>query len=442
MAQQPTRFWTPSRHSDLERALAAARSDLGAAKLLSEWWGSAVTESAVSHRRRRTGIAAPVTRSCGPADCGASELPALDYEDEETIPNGPPAEDPDPVERQENRDRALRERRQIKQLVDQLREARARQAFLDAMSSYRAPPRILPREKTSGVRELTAIVLASDWHVEEPVEPQSVAFRNEYNLEIADRRITRFFEGIIWNIEHHRASRRLAINDLVLWLGGDLMTGYIHPELLEANALSPTETIRWLLPRIRNGLATVLSRLDLAHLEVPCSFGNHGRTTDKIRISTGYANSFEWLMYHELAAEFRQEKRIHFEITNSPHQYVSVYDLLLHFHHGDDVKYQGGVGGLGIPLLKAVPMWDLVKRADIHNIGHHHSFLDFGRALVNGSLIGYSAYSQRIRAAYEVPQQAMYYVDSKRGKCMVTAIWVDDEAHRQAFERAGDVVLS
>lgn len=332
---------------------------------------------------------------------------------------------PDPVRIAEQRDERTRDKQQIDRLVGELRDARARQGFLDAISASREPPRILPREK-SGVREMTAVVLASDWHVEEPVDAEAVAFRNEYNLDIASHRIDRFFQGIIWNIEHQRASKRLTINDLVLWLGGDLMTGYIHEELVESNALSPTETVRWLLPKLRDGIYTLLQQLDFAHIEIPCSFGNHGRTTDKPRISTGYANSFEWLMYHTLADEFRNEKRIHFEITNSPHQYVRVYDHMLHFHHGDDVRFMGGVGGLGIPLLKAVPMWDRVKQADVHCIGHHHTLRDFGRAVVNGSLIGYGPYSQRIRAEFEAPQQALFYVDRARGKCMLTSLWVDD----------------
>ncbi len=40
----------------------------------------------------------------------------------------------------------------------------------------------------------------------------------------------------------------------------------------------------------------------------------------------------------------------------------------LHFHHGDEVKYQGGIGGIAVPLLKAVAGWDAVKRCDYH---HH-----------------------------------------------------------------------
>jgi hypothetical protein len=336
-----------------------------------------------------------------------------------------------PVERRNAQDQAAKSRAEVESLVDQLKEAQARQSFLDAAAGYHAPPRLLPREKASGVRELAACVLASDWHVEEPVDPEAVAYRNEYNLEIASERIDRFFQGIIWNIEHHRASKRIAIRDLILWLGGDFITGYIHPELVESNQLSPTEALRWLMPRLRDGIWTLLKRLELDHFEIPCSRGNHGRTTDKTRIATGAQNSFEWLMYHTLASEFRDEKRVHFEITTSAHQYVDVYSQIIHYTHGDEVKYMGGVGGLGIPLLKAVPMWDRVKPADIHCLGHHHTLRDYGRAIVNGSLIGYNAFAQSIRAEFEPPQQAMFYVDKERGKAMVTALWVADLAKQK-----------
>lgn len=381
---------------------------------ISEAAGTEVSSDSLNHAFKRNGLASPFSMM--------KQEPVI----------------LDPVQKVEAKEQEKKSAKEMERLVEELRQTRARQSFLDTISSYKAPPKIMAREKKSGVREMTAVVLASDWHVEEPVSAESVAFRNEYNLTIAEERINRFFQGIIWNIEHQRASGRIVVNDLILWLGGDLMTGYIHPELVEHNEMSPTETVRWLLPKLRDGIYTLLNVLDLAHIEIPCSFGNHGRTTDKPRISTGYSNSFEWLMYHSLADEFRKESRIHFEITNSSHQYVQVYDKTLHFHHGDDLKYMGGVGGLAIPLLKAIPMWDMIKKCDVHNIGHFHQLSDFGRAVVNGSMIGYGPYSQRIRAAFEVPAQAFYYIDSARGKCMMTALWLDDEKKREAFALAAN----
>ncbi len=336
---------------------------------------------------------------------------------------GPPA---DPVARRETKEASTRAKQEHDAMVSEVRAFRERQKFLDKVEAVRAPPRILPREKTSGMRELTAVAMASDWHVEETVRPETIAGLNSYNLDIADHRIDRFFRGIIWNVEHHRASRRLAIRDLVLWLGGDLITGFIHDELIESNSLHPMEAVLWLQPRLRDGIATLREHLGLDHIEVVCSHGNHSRTTRKVHVANGHKHSYEWLMYNTLAREFEKEPRVHFEITGSRHQYVQVYDKVLHFHHGDELKYQGGVGGLGIPLLKRVPAWDLVKRADVHCIGHWHQLLDYGRAVVNGSLIGYNAFAQSIGASPEPPQQALFYMDKVRGKCMTTALWVSD----------------
>jgi len=384
------------------------------------------SESAIRHRCLSIGLPSPVT-AYQESRSRRDTIPAPPPDG--SVPSGRP-ERPEihPIDRQVAREEESAKDRQIRQLVSELRDAHARNSFLHeiAESVRRTPVRILPRETHSGQRVMTPVVLASDWHVEEPVDPAAVAYRNKYDLEIAARRVVQFFQAAVWLVEHHRADGFLSIRDLVLWLGGDLMTGYIHAELVESNALSPTETVQWLLPRLRDGIKTLLDRLQLARLVIPCSFGNHGRTTDKPRVATGYANSYEWLMYNILASEFRDDRRVEFVITPSAHQYVQIYDWLLHFHHGDDVKYMGGVGGLGIPLLKAVPQWDLVQRADWHCIGHHHQLLDFGRALVNGSLIGYGPYSQRIRATFEPPQQLMFFVDRKRGKCMPTALWVDE----------------
>jgi hypothetical protein len=335
-----------------------------------------------------------------------------------------------PVERLEMREQTSTERKQIDQLARELREANARQDFLERMRSHEAPPSIIRRERTSNLREMTAVVGASDWHVEETVDPEAIAFRNKYNLEIAGQRIERFFNGIAWNIEHHRASRLIVIHDLVLWLGGDLMSGYIHEELIENNQLSPTETILWLLPRLNGGLRMLRERLGI-NVVVPCSYGNHGRTTHKPRISSGPQNSYEWLMYHNLSRELADDKGIRFEITKSAHQYVQVYDKTLHFHHGDDVKFAGGVGGITIPLKKRIPSWDLIRRADYHHIGHFHQYNDFGRTVANGSLIGYGPYSQRIGAEIEEPQQFMYLLDSERGKCQSTPLWVGERARTE-----------
>src|ERR1043165_3949501 len=48
--------------------------------------------------------------------------------------------------------------------------------------------------KKDGRREATWVALASDWHIEETVRPETVNGVNSYNLAIARRRAQRYFE--------------------------------------------------------------------------------------------------------------------------------------------------------------------------------------------------------------------------------------------------------
>lgn len=331
--------------------------------------------------------------------------------------------DEPPRERHARVSREAKLTAQVKELVGQVERAEARAELIDRIARP-VIPNLTRRERKSGLREAAAIVLASDWHVEETVEPVQVAGRNEYNLEISKRRAERFFAAVLWRLAHHRSAFR--ITDLVLWLGGDLISGYIHDELAESNALSPVEALLFVQRLLTDGIARLLEHGKLERLVIPCSHGNHGRTTQKRRIQTGAENSYEWLLYNQLALAFAGDNRVEFVIDKSAHQWVDVFGFGLHFHHGDELKYGGGVGGIGIPLLKRVPQWNTMRQSHVHHVGHFHMLRDFHSAFVNGSLIGPSPYGMSIGAGYEPPEQLMYLLDSKRGPCMKSALWVSE----------------
>lgn len=336
----------------------------------------------------------------------------------------------DPFVAFQERSREQRLRAEQKDLLERLREAEARNAFVDRISAAPKTPSIERRETRSGMHEAAAVVLASDWHVEEVVRPEAVAGRNEYNLEIATARSRRFFDGVRWLVDFNRSG--FIVRDVLLWLGGDFISGYIHPELAESNELSPVESVLFVRDLLADGINHLLADQKTERLVIPCSYGNHGRSTEKRRIKTGAQNSYEWLLYNVLAKHFEREPRVEFVIDQSAHQYVEVFGRTLHFHHGDDVRFNGGVGGLAIPLMKRVPMWDRVRYADVHCIGHYHQLADFGRAVVNGSLIGYSDFAMSIGAGYEPPQQSFFLFDSKRGKSITAPIWVDARTDEEA----------
>lgn len=277
----------------------------------------------------------------------------------------------------------------------------------------------------SGLREATAVVLASDWHCGLVVPSEKVAGLNEFNLEVFNRRVERFFSGVVWLVRHHRNSFK--IRNLVLWLGGDLIEGYLREESLETSVVSPTMATRIVRSVLRDGIAWLLKELDLERLIVLCSYGNHGRIGEKKKISSAAENSHEHLMYLYLTDDFSDEERVEFVVSQGEHIHYTIYDLSMRFLHGDSIRYHGGVGGITVPLNRALLRWNTSKPCSYTNIGHFHSYFSGPRLTVNGSLCGYTPYALSLSCEYERPQQAFYIVDSRRGVCMHTPIWLDSD---------------
>ena len=322
-----------------------------------------------------------------------------------------------------------REKTEKRRLLREVLSQEKRLKVIHRLAEMNAPPIVSAKKPhLGGKREAAAVVLCSDWHVEEPVYPEQVNGMNRYNLDIARQRIDRLLQGILWLLRMHRESFK--IKELVLWLGGDLMSGYIHDELVESNLLSPVETILWLQKELVTFINVLLKHGGLERLYIPCSYGNHGRTTAKRRISTGAENSYEWMMYQNLAERYENNPKVIVRAPKSPLVYLQVYDYVLRFAHGDQLGFQGGVGGLTIPLNKKIANWDHGQKADITNIGHWHTYTSLENAVVNGSLIGYNAYAVNGGFKYEDPVQAFYLVDSKRGKTASYPIWVTKKGPR------------
>jgi len=268
--------------------------------------------------------------------------------------------------------------------------------------------RVVVEPTRSGASESVACLVASDWHVEEEVKPQSVQGKNRYNLGVAEQRLDHLWRNTVSLLDAARASTR--IDRMVLFLLGDLYSGHIHEELRETTLLSPVESILWLKPRITSGIDYLLKHV--SKLEVVCKVGNHSRITFKQHLSNPEQHSLEWLLYHWLANHYQAEKRLRFHLTPSYHTFIDILGVKVRAHHGDAFRYQGGIGGLLVPMNLALSRWNQAEVADQDVMGHWHSYFP-GRALVNGSLIGYSPLSVRFRSGFEPPQQAFFIISGK-----------------------------
>ena len=267
--------------------------------------------------------------------------------------------------------------------------------------------------------EAVAFAIASDWHIEEDVRPETINDLNTYTLAVAKNRGEEFFKNTIRLVQIFQKDTK--INTLVLGLLGDFISGSIHDELAESNQLPPVmatiEAQNWLA----SGIQHILDHTNL-NLILPCHSGNHARSTKEQRHATEAGNSFEYFMYHALANHFRGNKRVKFIISEGYHSYVTAFDFTVRFHHGHSINYGGGVGGIFIPVFKAIAQWNKARKVDLDVFGHFHQFRDGGNFICNGSMIGYNAYALSIKAEYEKPKQAFFLVDKKRGKTVVCPI--------------------
>jgi hypothetical protein len=294
---------------------------------------------------------------------------------------------------------------------------------------------IAPREYTSGLREGTPLVLASDWHVEEEVLPEQVAGRNRYNLEIASQRMQRFFESVRWAIGHQREA--FQIRDMICWWGGDFITNFLHGDNVETNLLHPTEAILFAQDAIIAGIDYWLQDGEIERFVFPCNDGNHGRTTKDLRAGTRTKNSLEVFLYAQLANHYKNEPRVRFILPTSAFTFLDdVYGKTIRFTHGDTFNYGGGIGGIMVPMLRAIAGWESAKRADLTCMGNWHQRICLPTTMVNGSLIGYSSYAMKIGCRFEPPVQSMRMLDARRWCSTDVPLWVSDRADDDETWRA------
>ena len=103
----------------------------------------------------------------------------------------------------------------------------------------------------------TGSLIASDWHADEVVKPSTVLDKNEYNREMAEKRIKNFFSNAIYMI------KKKPVDNLVVGLIGDMIGGYIHDELAQTNSMPPP------MQGIQFVKTLVLSGLRAIHDELP-----------------------------------------------------------------------------------------------------------------------------------------------------------------------------
>jgi DNA-binding CsgD family transcriptional regulator len=306
----------------------------------------------------------------------------------------------------------------VSQLSSEIDDLKKKLELATSLEDNIVPTHI--RSISSSPDESVAFAIASDWHYEEIVKSTETNGLNTFNPRIGDQRINAFFTNTVKLLK--KEAEHSTIDTLVLALLGDFITNSnLHDDTPEYCALGVFESLNAIENHIIGGIKYILDNTKV-NLVIPTAVGNHSRVTKKVHITRETSNSLETILYAHVARYFEGNKRVTVILPNSYLSYLTLWNkYTVCFHHGHAVSYGGGVGGLTVPMNKAIANWERNKHADLYVCGHFHTAINGGKFMVNSSLIGYNAYAIFIKAAFEVPSQWFFLVSKKHNRQTITA---------------------
>lgn len=310
---------------------------------------------------------------------------------------------------------------------EELTAENIRRAILNISKQTPSPPEWLVRTPKN-IRSATGAptLFLSDLHWGEVVDPSQVAGMNEYNIEIAQRRLRTCVETAIDLLKNHMVRPRYP--GIILALGGDMVTGDIHEELTATNEMEIMPTFVDLFGVMIWAIDVLADQFGAVFL--PCVTGNHGRNTKMIRAKGRNFTSFDWLLYVMLERHFAGDKRVSFCIPNGSDALYRVYGHRYLLTHGD--QFRGGDGMIG--PLGPITRGDHKKRSrnsqvgqdyDTALMGHWHTLMQLRKFMVNGSLKGYCEYAYVNNFPFEPPAQALWMTHPEHGVTFSMPVYVE-----------------
>lgn len=303
-------------------------------------------------------------------------------------------------------------------------EVRARIYEISARSPE-PPEWIAGRGGKSGERGIPCTIW-SDWHRGEVVRREEVKGLNEFTSEIHDMRVKRLVDRTIDLCTNHMGRAKTVYPGAVVMLGGDLINGDIHEELVINSDRTTQQNINELTDV--TGAALELMATRFGRLFVPCVVGNHGRSTHKPRLKGRVITSHEWNVYTNLERYFRRSKNVQFYIPEGPDAFFSVVGTRYLLTHGDSLGVKGGDGIIGAigPIMRGTIKVGNAERQigrdfDYLVEGHWHQPLWLPGCITNNALKGFDEYANtQLRAPYSRPSQSLWFTHPEHG---ITAKW-------------------
>ena len=302
------------------------------------------------------------------------------------------------------------------------------EAIVDAIRTYSPtfdPVPVQPpiNNDSMGQHPQTMVAVLTDTHVGERVALNQMAGLNAYDLDKFNRRLSGWAIQVL-NLATYR--RNICdVNELVVPLLGDIISGDIHEELSRSNIdncmiqmLSAAHVISQALMYLAPHFESV---------RVPCVVGNHGRMTRKPPMKDKYMD-WDYMVYQWIAAFCASQPNITFQIPKTFAQIVEICNRKVLLFHGDSISGGGSSQSIhrmvsamrGVTQFRQAIENTVVKHdGDLSDVftdvmlGHFHRVdtydIGTGSAWICGTTKGGDEFSLNRLQAVSAPKQVVTY---------------------------------
>jgi len=203
-----------------------------------------------------------------------------------------------------------------------------------------------PTGKIKGDSPQIVVAPLSDTHIGEVVNPDQMTGLNRYDMEIFNNRLYGWASTVLNLVNLKRNS--IPIDELVVPMLGDIISGDIHDELMLTNedhlvgqmirgAHLVSQALLFLAPHFKK-------------IRVPCVVGNHGRMFRKKPMKNKAILDWDYILYQFVAAFCKSQPHIEFHIPTSYFTTFKVHEKNILIMHGDS----SAGGGASTSIIRAV----------------------------------------------------------------------------------------
>jgi hypothetical protein len=285
-------------------------------------------------------------------------------------------------------------------------------------------------KRTAPKGQAAAMIFRCDCHAGETVDPTAIDYPNEHNEKVWRRRNARFLEKAALLLD---LARKFAdVREFHYVVAGDMMTNYLHEDQVETNWCGPMEEML----EVRDQLATEIAFFrrelgDKVEFRVTTCHGNHGRIATlsgkKKKHKAQHTTNLEWQLCENLARDSqRRGEPIAWNVGRTNSNWLSAAGHFVRVWHADTIRYEGGVGGLTIPLNKAVHRLNANRRAAYTLVAHWHQFMRQWNTIVCGCQVGYTEFCQAKTFEGQPPTQTFLLFDAELGLILCEPLFVGD----------------